>query len=55
MIKFIAANWVWIALIVGMLAMHGRGGCGMHGHRQHKVPEREPDEVGDPVGERNRS
>ena len=29
---FLAANWLWIVLVVGMLAMHRRGGCGMHGH-----------------------
>lgn len=32
MIDFLAANWLWIALIVFFVAMHRGGhGCGMHG------------------------
>ena len=34
MIEFLAANWLWIVLLVAMLAMH-RGGCGMHSHQRH--------------------
>jgi hypothetical protein len=31
-IDFLAANWVWIAVIVLFVAMHRGGhGCGMHG------------------------
>ncbi len=37
MIDFLAANWLWIAAIALMLAMHRGGhGCGMHGrHDRH--------------------
>lgn len=35
MTSFLAANWLWIAFIVAMSAMH-RHGCGMHGgHHDH--------------------
>ena len=33
MIEFLAANWLWIAVVVFFVAMHRGGhGCGMHGH-----------------------
>lgn len=37
MIDFLAANWIWILLVVvAMLAMHRGGGCGSHGnHGKH--------------------
>lgn len=35
MIEFLAANWLWIVLIVGFIALHRSGmGCGM-GHGGH--------------------
>lgn len=35
MIKFLAANWLWILFVVGFIAMHRSGmGCGM-GHGGH--------------------
>lgn len=44
MTQFLAANWLWIALIVAMFAMHRGGGCGSHGHghgrEQHRSAER---------------
>lgn len=36
MIEFLAANWLWIALVVAMVAMHRGGGCGSHGHDSHE-------------------
>jgi hypothetical protein len=39
MTEFLASNWLWIAFIVAMLAMHRHGGCGRHGHHQHRSPE----------------
>ena len=32
MLRFLAANWLWLVLIVGMFAMHRGhgGGCGGH-------------------------
>lgn len=38
MIDFLAANWLWLVLIVGMLAMHRMhgGGCGGHSHDRHQ-------------------
>lgn len=41
MTEFLAANWLWIALVVAMLAMHRHGGCSMHGHHQHESPQRD--------------
>ncbi len=35
MISFLAANWLWIALVVAFVAMHRGGGCGMHGSHGH--------------------
>ena len=35
MTAFLVANWVWIAFVIAMLAMHRRGGCGMHSHQRH--------------------
>ena len=45
MIGFLAANWIWIVLVVGMLAMHRMhgghgGGCGGAGHRSGHAPSR---------------
>lgn len=40
MTQFLAANWLWIALIVAMFAMHRHGGCGSHGHDHHRSAER---------------
>lgn len=40
MIDFVAANWVWIVVVVAMVAMHRRGGCGSHGHGSHDRGER---------------
>ena len=45
MTEFLAANWLWIALVVAMLAMHRHGGCGMHGHHRHQSPERDTEHV----------
>ena len=35
MTDFLAANWLWIVVVVAMLAMHRGGGCGSHGHSSH--------------------
>ena len=35
MTEFLSANWLWIVLIVAMVAMHRGGGCGSHGHSNH--------------------
>lgn len=35
MIDFLAANWVWIALVLAFLAMQRGGGCGSHGNHVH--------------------
>lgn len=37
MIEFLVANWIWVAAIALLIAMHRRGhGCGMHGsHSGH--------------------
>jgi len=36
MIDFLSANWLWILLVVGFVALHRRrGGCGSHGHANH--------------------
>lgn len=32
MIDFLTANWLWIALIALVVAMHRGGGCGSHGN-----------------------
>ena len=34
MIEFLTGNWLWIVLLVAMLAMHRHGGCGMHSHQR---------------------
>lgn len=40
MTDFLAANWVWIVLVVALLAMHRGGGCGSHGsHTSHSQPD----------------
>lgn len=48
MTGFLASNWIWIVLIVAMVAMHRRGsGCRMHTHHdghRHQTPE--PDTTG---------
>lgn len=36
MIEFLAANWLWIAVVLAMLAMHRKGGCGMHSHHRQQ-------------------
>jgi hypothetical protein len=37
MIQFLTANWLWIAAIVLLVAMHRSGhGCGMHGSHGDK-------------------
>jgi hypothetical protein len=52
MTDFLAANWLWIVLVVAMFAMH-RGGHGSHGRHDN---EREADRQGadlegaDPLG-----
>ena len=33
--EFLAANWLWIVAVIAMVAMHRRGGCGMHGAHHH--------------------
>lgn len=43
MIQFMAANWLWIALVVAMFAMHRHGGCG--GHGRHGTPHRHQTEA----------
>ena len=36
MVRFLAANWIWIVVIGGFIWMHSRGGgCGMHGGHNH--------------------
>lgn len=41
MIEFLAANWLWIAAIVFLVAMHRSGhGCGMHGGHHHQGTDR---------------
>lgn len=34
--QWLASNWIWVALVVGMLGMHlfGHGGHGGHGGRR---------------------
>lgn len=55
MTNFLAANWLWIAFIGVMLAMHRHGGCAMHGHHQHQSPERDAEHAHHPGGERSTS
>jgi hypothetical protein len=47
-IEFLAANWLWIALVVFFVAMHRSGhGCGMHGnHGGHAGHAGHTDEAG---------
>ena len=40
MIDFLLANWIWIAFIVVMVAMHRHGGHGGHGHHDHGTQNR---------------
>lgn len=47
MTEFFATNWLWIALIVAMLAMHRHGACGTHGHHPHRPPERDTEHAPD--------
>jgi hypothetical protein len=35
MMEFVAANWLWIVVIVAVVAMHRGGGCG--GHSNHRT------------------
>lgn len=53
MTGFLATNWLWIGFGVVLVAMHGRRGCGMHGHHQHhrESPERDSEHARHPVGE----
>jgi hypothetical protein len=53
--RFLGTNWLWIALIVAMLAMHRHGGCGMHGHHQQQAPERDTDHADHQQGRRSTS
>ena len=48
MIEFLAANWLWMALLVFFVAMHRGGhGCGMHGgHGGHAGHTDESSETG---------
>ena len=39
MIEFLAANWIWIVFVIGMIAMHRHGGCGSHTHGHHAKGE----------------
>ena len=42
MTSFLAANWLWIAFIGAMFAMHRHGhGCGMHGGHHDHTPQSE--------------
>ena len=55
MADFLATNWLWIVFLVAMLAMHRHGGCGMHGHHQHRSPERDTETAHRHGGERSTS
>ena len=52
MIRFLAANWLWIAVIVFFVAMHRSGhGCGMHGsHGGHGDHQRDDHQHGGSTG-----
>ena len=40
MIEFLSANWLWMAFLIAMVALHRHGGCG-HAHRgPHDVDDR---------------
>ena len=42
MTNFLAANWLWIALIAAVIILHRSGhGCGMHGHQHDHSSEPE--------------
>ena len=47
--EWLASNWIWIALIVGVVALHrfGHGGHGYggHGHHSHRREARGPEET----------
>lgn len=48
MIDFLAANWVWIAALALLIAMHRGGhGCGMHG--SHSSHNHQPTDHGRPA------
>ncbi len=45
--EWLASNWIWVALVVGMLGMHLFGHGGHGGHSGRHDPEggaRRPDE-----------
>ena len=42
--EWISQNWVWVLLVVGMIAMHlfGHGGHGGHGGHDHGKSDAKP-------------
>lgn len=46
MTGFLAANWLWLAVLAGIVAMHLSGhGCGAHG-RGHRHTEKNNERAG---------
>ena len=45
--EWLASNWVWIAVLVGFIALHrfGHGGHGHHSHSRER-PDRDPTQAG---------
>ena len=56
-IEFLAANWLWIALLAAIFVMsRGHGGCGMHGHGHHQDrSQNDPEHAGNSVDGRSTS
>jgi hypothetical protein len=48
MIDFLLTNWIWIAFLVVMIAMHRRGGCGSHGHHGDGTHEQQKESDSQP-------
>lgn len=44
--EWLGSNWIWIAIVVGFIALHwfGHGGHGSgHGHHSRRREQRDPD------------
>lgn len=45
--EWLASNWIWIALVIGFIALHrfGHGGHGFggHGHHTRRSERRDPE------------
>jgi hypothetical protein len=55
MTRFLAANWLWIALIVAMFAMRRHGGCGLHDHHPSQSRVRDAEHAHHQSGARSTS